>query len=457
MSELFALTMPKWGIEMVEGVVTDWMVEEGQDFAKGEVIMAVETEKIVNDVEAELEGVLLKALAEPGETYAVGTLLGVIGPAATAPDEVERFVAAFKASDGHYQEDAPAESQGETTIVASDQLQGIELANASPRAAQYAAEQGLDLTDKTGSGRHGRLQLQDVQRLVRDTPPATGPAKNNQVDTAKFQDVAATPVAKVAALASGVDLSQLSGSGKDGRIRLRDLPKAQVPGEADGAVPFSSMRKKIAQRLSHAYQTIPHYYLNMDVRMDEVLALRETFNKGRANDEKASINDFVLKACALALVQHPALNVHVGDEVITPFSDVNLSIAVALEDGLVTPVLANANRLPMTDLPKESRRLIGGAQSGKLNFKDYSGGTFTVSNLGMFGVDNFTAIINPPQAAILAVGAVQSKVLAVDGKLRLGSGMTLTLGLDHRVIDGAVGGRFLSDLKGFLESPDALI
>ncbi len=457
MSDLFALTMPKWGIEMVEGVVTDWMVKEGETFAKGEVIMAVETEKIVNDVEAEVGGVLLRAIAEPGETYAVGTLLGVIGSAATAAADVERFIASFKSSDGHYQTQVTQDIQGETTIVAEDVVQGILHANASAKAVAYAQEHRLELTDKMGSGRHGRIQLQDVQRWVREKKPEPGPAKDNQVNHSDSRsDVVATPVAQLAASKLNVDLATVKGSGKGGKIRLRDLPRDDSK-QSDASVPFSSMRRKIAQRLTQAYQTIPHYYLNMDIRMDEVLALRESFNNDRGQNTKASINDFVLKACAQTLKHHPALNVHVGDEVITSFSDVNLSIAVALEDGLVTPVLAKAQQMSMDRLVSESKRLVDGAQSGKLNFKDYSGGTFTVSNLGMFGVDNFTAIINPPQAAILAVGAVQSKVLAVDGKLRLGQGMTVTLGLDHRVVDGAVGGRFLSALKGLLESPNDLL
>ncbi|MEM7282969.1 MAG: dihydrolipoamide acetyltransferase family protein [Pseudomonadota bacterium] len=458
MSQLFAFTMPKWGIEMSEGVVADWLVEPGDVFHKGDVIMAVETEKIVNDIEAEIDGVLLKAIAEVGETYSVGTLLGVLGPEGTPTDVVDAFIAKFSSSNEHYQDNEEQESFSETAVVTEEEvIETLANQNISGKAAELAQRQGLDLSELQGCGRNNRVQLQDVERLLRQEVPKDGPGWNNSVDASTFDDkVNATPVAQLAAAKSNVDLTDVKGTGKDGRVRLRDLPKPGANKEAPDRVPFNSMRRKIAERLTHAYQTIPHYYLETEVRMDEVMAERELFN-GQSPENNASINDFIVKACAVCLRKHPNLNVHVGDDYTIPFSDINVALAVALDDGLVTPVLAKANTLSMNQLTAESSRLIRGAKSGKLNFKDYSGGTFTVSNLGMFGVSKFTAIINPPQAGILSVGAVTSKVLAVDGKLRLGQGMTLVLGLDHRVIDGAAGGQFLADLKALLESPSELL
>ena len=459
MNQLFAFTMPKWGIEMTEGVVAQWMVTEGEAFKKGEVVIAVETEKIVNDIEAEFDGVLVKVVAEEGETYQVGALLGVMGPKETTENAVNDFIQSFKPavsqdfsehnSDGQA-DTIIAELDAESPTIAFEVPQGVRI---SPSAHDLASRRGIDLKKIQGSGRKNRIQLQDVEQFLRFENPVPAPAVDNKVDMDTPGDgVLATPIAKQVALGNAIELGGISGTGKDGRVRVRDLPQ---PSGGGLRVPFSAMRSKIAERLTSSYQTVPHYYLETEARMDDLLALRETFNQN--HERKASINDFIIKASALALKKHPKINVHVGEDHTIEFDQVNIAIAVALEGGLITPVLSNADKRPMDDLSLESKRLVEGAQQGTLSFADYSGGTFTVSNLGMYGVTRFTAIINAPQAAILSVGAVENRVLAIAGRLKLGAGLTLTLGCDHRVIDGALGGLFLADLKQVLEDPDQLI
>ena len=462
MSGLRALTMPKWGIEMSEGVIADWHMAEGAAIRKGDVIAAVETEKIVNDLEAEFDTTCLRLVAEAGEAYPVGALLAVLGAAGTSAADVDAFVAAF----------VPAGDAGEA--VARDPVPVVEpVATAAPQAVPAAAEIPDDLAvsagarqllagatvalaDVSGSGRGGRILKQDIEQALR--PPAEASA-DTVVDNRVASDAnaaGATPIARRVAARRGIALDAIAGSGRYGRVRLRDLPApAQAAAPADpNRRPFSRMRRQIARRLAASYREIPHYYLETRVDADALLVARERRNQTQA--QRVSVNDYLLAAVGRALVRHPDVNVHVeGEEVIT-FDQVNLAMAVAIDEGLVTPVIKRADRLSLDQIAAESRRLAEGARRGNLPFADFSGGTFTLSNLGMFGVSRFTAIINPPQAAILSVGAVQRVPRETANGIAFGSELVLTLGCDHRVIDGAVGGALLSTLKELLEHPDRL-
>lgn len=452
MSNLRAFTMPKWGIEMTEGTISQWMVTEGEAFEKGQVIAAIETEKIVNDIEAEYSSVCLRQLVAEGDICTVGTLLAVFGDGDTAAADVDEFVRSFVPAGASEveTEDEPVPATEPVSAPAVAAVQELPPGvRASPMAQAAAAQLSVDLSQVSGSGVNGRVLRQDVEQAQRGVAPASAPAVENALLPDPFPEVAATPVAKQVAAREGIDPTGLEPSGSRGRLRLRDLPQGADPED----VPFSNMRKHIAERLTRAYNEIPHYYLETSVAADALVAAR---TQAKADGVAASLNDWILLATARALAKSPDLNVHVLDETTRRFRSVNLALAVAMDEGLVTPVIKDAARMSLAAIADESKRLIAGARAGKLPFSDYSGGTFTVSNLGMYGVTRFTAIINPPQAAILSVGAVRRVPRETADGIGFGDELTLTLGLDHRVIDGARGGEFLARLREQLEDPARL-
>ena len=466
--------MPKWGIEMVEGIVAEWHVEQGASFSKGDLLVGIETDKIVNEVEAEYDAVCLARLVEEGDTMAVGELLAVFGDAGTTADEVNAFVRDFvpaggAAPDAATQDSAPAEPaaapppEPEPT-PATTIPDGVSI---SAQAHDALAQSAVLLDDVHGSGRNGRIQLQDVQRAALPPVPPAEPI-SNAVNLSDYADVHATDIAKRVAQSNAINLRQVSGSGRDGRIRLSDLgnlgepalPQTPIAPEQNPVnhgqpVPFTNMRKQIARRLTTSYQNIPHYYLQSDVFVDQLVEARAAFNADLA--VKTSLNDWLVRAVALTLAEHPAVNIHVGDETITAFAEANVAIAVAIDGGLITPVVKNAQALSVAELNQQIAALATRARDGALSNADVSGGTFTISNLGMFGVSRFTALINPPQGAILSVGAARPVPTERDGNIVFASQMAITLGCDHRAIDGATGGAFLKDLARRLENPDELI
>ncbi|MEO1033930.1 MAG: dihydrolipoamide acetyltransferase family protein [Pseudomonadota bacterium] len=462
MSTLRALTMPKWGIEMSEGVVADWFMREGEAVAKGTTIAAIETEKIVNDVEAEFDTHCLRIVADVGEAYPVGALLAVFGEAGTSAGDVDAFIAGFvPAGDAaDVVDEPPAQTVASTPSVAASPAAAATSIPAdmavSVGARALLAEVSVDLGAIDGSGRHGRVLKQDVEQALK-SPRAVGgvAAIDNRIGPTVAR-LAATPIAQRLAAARGIELTGIVGSGTYGRVRARDLPDEIVDIGEDGPQrrPFSRMRKQIARRLAASYREIPHYYLETHVNVDALLVARERRNQSGAI--RVSLNDYLIAAVGRTLVKHPDLNVHVDDETIVAFDDVNVAMAVAIDEGLVTPVIKQADRLTLEQIAAESRRLADGARRGNLPFADFSGGTFTVSNLGMFGVSRFTAIINPPQAAILSVGAVRRVPRETADGIVFGNELTVTLGCDHRVIDGAVGGAMLATLKALLEDPARL-
>lgn len=453
MSKLRAFTMPKWGIEMTEGTISQWMVAEGEAFDTGQVIAAIETEKIVNDVEAEYGAVCLRQLVAEGDICSVGTLLAVFGDGEASSADVDEFVRSFVPAGVSEVETEPdaAPTPEPTPAPVAPAVQALPAGvRASPMAQTAAGQLAVDLSQVAGSGVNGRVLLQDVEQAKRSVAHVPAAPVENALLADPFPTVPATAVAKQAAARDGIDPAGLMPSGSRGRLRLRDLPQGADPED----VPFSNMRKHIAERLTRAYNEIPHYYLETIVAADALLAAR---SQAKADGIAASLNDWILSATAKVLARSPDLNVHVVDEVTRRFRTVNLSLAVAMDEGLVTPVIKDAGRLGLAEVASESKRLIAGARAGKLPFSDYSGGTFTVSNLGMYGVTRFTAIINPPQAAILSVGAVRRVPRETASGVEFGDELTLTLGLDHRVIDGARGGEFLSQLRDYLEDPARLL
>ena len=449
MSTLRAFTMPKWGIEMTEGILAEWSVAEGEAFDKGQLLASVETDKIVNEIEADFASVCLRRVAEEGDTLGVGELLAVFGEPGASADEIDGFVRDFKPADtafsGEDADDAPTATPQAVEGNPQAAVAPPPGVAASKSALAGAAQGGVDLGALAGSGKNGRVLRQDVDRALRSEPLTPGAPVDNRVQWVERAG-SATDVARRVAHARGVSLDGVAGSGKGGRVRVRDLPSATA-----GPVRFSAQRVQIARRLTESYREIPHYHLQRDVSFDAVMAARKAYNVGR--ELPASLNDFLVRAVAKALEAHPVVNAHVFEGATETFDTANVAIAVATENGLITPVVHDAARRPFPDLCAASRDLVSRAREGALTRDDLKGGTFTVSNLGMFGVHRFTALINPPQAAILAVGAARRQPVERDGGIAFENVVSLTLGCDHRVIDGAVGGRFLADLCANLAAP----
>ncbi|WP_147104128.1 pyruvate dehydrogenase complex dihydrolipoamide acetyltransferase [Tateyamaria sp. syn59] len=434
------ILMPALSPTMEEGTLAKWLVKEGDTVSSGDLLAEIETDKATMEFEAVDEGTVGKILvAEGSEGVKVNTPIAVlledgesaddIGAASAPKEEASSTAAATEASDAT----APAKdhSVGETDTTpapAAPKDSDGKRIFASPLARRIAAQKGLDLGAIKGSGPRGRIVKADVEKA--EATPATAAEPN--VDAGQPTAAAAAP----------------SGPSTDAIVKIyagRDYEEVKLDG----------MRKTIAARLTEAKQTVPHFYLRRDIKLDALLEFRSTLN-GQLADRgvKLSVNDFIIKACALALQQVPDANaVWAGDKVLklTP-SDV--AVAVAIEGGLFTPVLQDAHQKSLSALSAEMKDLASRARDRKLAPQEYQGGSFAISNLGMFGIDNFDAVINPPHGAILAVGAgVKKPVVGQDGELGVATVMSVTLSVDHRVIDGALGAQLLQAIVDNLENP----
>jgi len=405
-TNISAITMPKWGIEMTEGTITGWRVKVGDRIERGTEILDVETEKIVNAVESPASGLLRRIIADAGDTLAVGALVGVIADEAVGDAEVARFVDSFVGAVVSFEpeSDTPAPAVPAPPGASHESSQSGEEARVSPIARRVAERLGVDLAQVIGTGRNGRISKEDVEAF------------------------AARGAGRPPAPAAAPTTSQ--------RVRM------------------SARRVTIARRLLESKQSIPHFRLDIEVDFGHILRAKRELTE--VTGERVTVNDLILRAAALALVQHPMVNAQLDGEEIVQFANADIAIAVAAEAGLVTPIVRDANLKSVLTIAKESRDLIQRARLGTLQRDEISGGSFTISNLGMYGVSRFDAIINAPQVAILAVAASSPRAVVRDGVVTSADVATLTLSMDHRVVDGAVGAQFLVTLKHLLLEPHKL-
>ncbi len=455
MSKLRAFTMPKWGIEMTEGTISEWSIREGEPVSQGQTIALIESDKIVNEVQAEFDTRFVRLIAKTGEPYPVGTLLAVMASGDVAEAEVDAFIATFRpagaaaeARAGATAEAASAQGTARTAGIPVD----MEI---SPKARQRVGELGVDVRAISGSGRRGRITLQDVEQASRPARAVGGGAAVSIMPrTIALDAFYASPGAKRLALEHGVDLATVRPTGARGRISRGDVARdagIDLGGPTIEVIRMSPTRKAIARQLALSKSTIPHFYLRVEVQLDALQGLRADLK--RQAGAAPSLNDYVIRAAALALSEVPDVNVQVHGDEIHRFADANIAVAVATDRGLVTPVLRAAQRKSVAVLSEELKPLVEKARAGRLRAEDIEGASFTVSNLGMFGVEQFDAIINPPQGAILAVGAARRKPVEQEGRIGFGTFAWLSLSCDHRAIDGAVGGRFLDALRKLIEAP----
>jgi len=421
------VTMPQMGFDMTEGKVARWLKKVGDPVKHGEAVVEIETDKVNIESEAQGDGVLREILVSEGTTVPVKTMIAIIG----APDE---DLTAMKAEAGFVTEPAGAASARSAPIAAAavpvavaPAAEGNGRVKASPLAKRIAQEKGINLAQLSGTGPGGRIVKRDLE-LIAAAVPATAAAPV----------VFAQPIA-----ASAPAVAQPS-------ILGPSILKAEE-------ITSTKLRQTIAKRMVASKQTVPHFYVTNEVDMAEAMALRAKLNTLVDEAGKISVNDMVLKAAAVALTHFPGINASFGENSIVRHGTVNMGIAVALEQGLITVVVADADRKPLAQIAREAKDIVNRAKTGKARPEEMQGSTFTVSNLGMFDVDQFVAIINPPEAAILAVGSVRDVPVVKNGQVVPGKMMKVTISADHRVTDGAEAATFLQEVKKNLEEPLRLL
>jgi pyruvate dehydrogenase E2 component (dihydrolipoamide acetyltransferase) len=470
------ILMPALSPTMTEGNLAKWHVKPGDTVSSGDVVAEIETDKATMEVEAVDEGTVGKLLVEEGsEGVPVNQAIAILlqeGESEADLDKTPQPPAA-PAGEGDDGAATPAADSGggsggetgggrrapQAASAAPGTQASLENAPpappapkdasgnrvlASPLARRMAKQAGLDLANLKGTGPHGRIVRADVEQAIERGAPAQQPAAQPAAEAPAAQPPQQPAPQKQPAPAPGVDAKA----------------SADSLGMAYEEVPLNNMRKTIAKRLSESKQTVPHFYLSVDIEMDEVFKVRKELNdraQARGEDYKLSVNDFIIRACALSLKKVPQANAAFNGSSALFFEHADVSVAVAIEGGLITPVIKQAETKGLATISKEMKDLAKRARDGKLTPEEYQGGTFSLSNLGMFGITNFQAIINPPQACILAVGSSEQRPVVKDGALSVATMMSCTLSVDHRVVDGAIGANFLSELRKLLEDPMSML
>jgi pyruvate dehydrogenase E2 component (dihydrolipoamide acetyltransferase) len=422
------VTMPRLSDTMEEGTVATWLKKVGDSVEEGDILAEIETDKATMEFESFYSGTLLYIGIQEGQSATVDEVLAVIGPAGTDVQAVLSGAMASSSSSSSSTTQSNVAEQKQPDIAAP--LSTIEVVASSdtrvfvsPLAKRIAHEKGIDLMQLKGSGENGRIIRRDLQGVTA--------SKVQLSSSASSTTVSEKPIATTASIAVAVGQ------------------------EHSESIKNSQMRKVIAKRLSESKFSAPHYYLTIEVEMEEAKAARVSMNE--LPETKVSFNDMVLKACAMALLKHKQVNTTWSDEYTVVNHHVHLGVAVAVEDGLVVPVIKHANQLSLSTIGTQVKDMAARARTKKLTPAEMEGSTFTVSNLGMFGIDEFTSIINQPNSAILSVGSIVEKVVVREGQMVIRSMMKLTLACDHRTVDGATGAQFLQTLKAYLEHPVTML
>lgn len=423
------VAMPKLGFDMAEGTLVRWVVQEGEAVSKGAVLAEIETDKATVEVESNFDGVVARHLVDEGTVVPVGDPIAVVGEKDEKID-YDALLGAQLEGEGKSGEEAqrPQETSSPEAPAPSPAPveEGVNLpagVRASPLARRMATDEGIDLRQVHGTGPQGRITKKDVEAYQQRAPAPV--------------EVAAVPPS-AAEKRVAVPLPAFSPLG---------------PPPADEHIKLNRLRAAIGRRMTESTQQVPHFYVTHEYDVDMLMALRKQVNALLPEGEKLSVNDFVVKAVALSLRQMPNLNAKLNGDEIVHFGAVNVGIAVAVEGGLLTVVCRDADRKPLRQISVEARTMAGRARDGKVRPDDIEGSTFSVSNMGMYDVENFAAIINPPEAGILAVGSARQVPVVADGELKIGWRMKATLSVDHRVSDGAEGAQFLQVLANYLEEP----
>jgi len=417
--------MPKLGFDMAEGTLVKWVKSEQDKVKKGEVLAEIETDKATVEVESSFTGVLHKHLAEEGEALPVGSPIAVI---AEEGEDVDL--------------DALLEETG---------------AEEKKKEEKEEKKEGKEKEEKEKAGKEAEAEKK---------PEKGEKQKEEEMGAGEEDFIKASPVAKRIADEEGIKLSNLEGTGPGGRIVKRDVEKAieeGVPEEKpekakitpgkDETFEISKLRAAIGNRMQGSWQEIPHFFITTEYDVGEMLKTRKQLNRELPDEEKVSVNDFIIRASALALKEYPNLNASISGKELTRHGDINIGVAVAVENGLLTVVVKNADQKPLRQISVEAKAMIERVKEGKVRNEDIEGSTFTISNLGMYNVEDFVAIINPPEAAILAIGTAKEVPIVEDGELGIGWRMKCTLSADHRITDGAEAAEFMQHLSLFLEQP----
>jgi|688.fasta_scaffold03351_13 pyruvate dehydrogenase E2 component (dihydrolipoamide acetyltransferase) len=417
------VTMPRLSDTMTDGTVATWLKKVGDQVNEGDILAEIETDKATMEFESFNKGTLLYIGVQEGQTAPVDSILAVLGPAGTNVDAVVAgFGAAPVAVASNTEAPATAVAQ-EATVIAQPATSNARIF-ASPLAKKLASDKNIDLASINGSGENGRITKKDVENYQPTATPVT---------TASPVHAVSAPT--TTAVAEPIFIAQ-------GETQTEQVANSQ-------------MRKTIAKRLAESKFTAPHYYLTVELDMDEAIKEREIINS--LPDMKVSFNDMVLKACAMALKKHPKVNSQWTEQATLLHHHVHLGVAVAVEDGLVVPVVKHANQLTLSQIGAQVKDMAVRAKAKKIQPQEMEGSTFTVSNLGMFGISEFTSIINQPNSAILSVGAIVQKPVVKNNQIVVGNTMTITLACDHRTVDGATGAQFLQTLRHYIEKPVSMI
>ncbi|MDR3644666.1 MAG: dihydrolipoamide acetyltransferase family protein [Clostridia bacterium] len=437
--------LPKQGLQMTEGTITKWIRHEGETVELDKPLFEMETDKLTIEIDAPAAGTLLKIIKGEGEVVPITEMIAVIG---TPGEDISSLLADSGDAANNTSASAPAASAVPVAQAADAATEAPKAAKApggrvfaTPRAKMVAQDKGLDVSTMEGSGPDGLVIERDVLQYAASAPKAT-------------------PLAAKIAQQNGVDLGDVAGTGARGKIMKGDVLSAMQPAMAGASqrvgkvVPFAGMRKVISNRMMKSLHETAQANHRMKVDMTEVIALRE---KLKSDGEKVSFNDILIKIAAKALLEFPMVNASLRDEGILMQDYVNMGIAVAVENGLIVPVVRDVDLMTLGQLSEASAAQIEKAKTGKLAPNDYTGGTFTITNLGMFDVDEFTAIINPPESAILAVGKIAKTPVVIGDSIVIRPIMTLSLTYDHRLIDGSVAAQFLQRVKQIISDPYLLL